>query len=582
MPPAEVRTVAPRTPALPDPADQAARAGEPFVLTDTAGASRAFVDADSLSAFQRGGERLQELFGDPVFVRQDSTRIRSARALRSLTRREILFTDPGGVRIFERGDTLVADTVRYDQRRKIGYARGNVRLTDGEIDAYAPRATYYADAKRSVFPERVLLVDSARTLSAQAGVYFSDAERAEFFGEVRLTDPTTRMAADSVTYFRDTEVSVARGDVFLQRWPDGLPAGVRADSATGRTWGPDQTRGPAQPPEPPSDAAGPRLSEAESAGGGERTYLFGRQARLDETQGTSEIEGDALLIQIRADSTGAPSDTLMVRAARMTATRSDTLRRLVADSTVRIWQSDLAARADSAVYDRIAASSEPSGTTDSVAARAQPAPPREETRLFQTPVAWFEQTQVTGDTIRVVARSRSLDTVYVQARAFAAQLDTATQRLQQLKGRTMTAQFRGDSLRSILATPNGQILWFHTDDAGDLKGAMEASGDRVWIRFFSDSTAVRVYPGVQTRFLEADEVPDGLALEGLNWRPDARPQRAAFVEQERVRRWLPDFAGPPKPGEPPPAALRPDSLQTAAPARTDSLRAPPNPRTANE
>ena len=132
---------------------------------DTEEIERAYVNADSLSTFQRGGERLQEMFGN-VFVKQDTTRLRSEYALRYLNRDELLFVND--VVIYERGDTLRADTVRYDRATEVGHARGNVQLTNGEVRVRADRATYYAEDKRSVFPDSVTLVDSNRVLRARS------------------------------------------------------------------------------------------------------------------------------------------------------------------------------------------------------------------------------------------------------------------------------------------------------------------------------------------------------------------------------------------------------------------------------
>ncbi len=275
---------------------------------DTSEPEKAFVRADSLSAVVREGERLQELF-DNVRVRQDTTRLRSNFGLRYLNRDELLFT--GDVVIYERGDTLRADTVRYNKRTKVGRARSNVRLTDGDVLVRAPRATYYTEEKRSVFPDSVTLIDSTRVLRAQEGTYWSDEERAAFSGEVQLTDPETYLESDSLTYFRDQERSIATGRVFIRR------------------------------------------VESEDGDTTSTTYLFGEWADNQEQNRYSRVEREALLVRVRRDSAGAPEDTLAVRAHRLEATRTDTHRRLVAVDSVRIWQPNLAAVADSTVYDRV-------------------------------------------------------------------------------------------------------------------------------------------------------------------------------------------------------------------------------------
>lgn len=590
--------VVPYQPAPPEPIGTG-----PAAASDTSEPERAIVTADSLSALTRDGRRVQELF-DNVRVRQDTTRLRSEYGLRYLNRDELLFT--GDVVIYERGDTLRADTVRYNKQTKVGRAWSNVRLTDGEVVVRAPRAIYYTEEKRSVFPDSVTLVDSSRVLRAQSGTYWSNQSRADFQGNVRLTDPETYLEADSLTYYRDQERSIATGRVFIRRQGKNEQA--------------------------PRDTTS-------------RTYLFGNWADNQEQNQYSRVEGQALLVRVRMDSTGAPEDTLIVQGHRLEAFRTDTHRRLIAVDSVRIWQEDLSAVADSAVYDRVistgavdstqrpsplpdsaeaprpdttarvVASADslsgrrdppvepapdslsttgPDSTTTAVAstdsarvpvdsaqtastdttdlARAQggaPADsagavddstvtrssgggwdrptaqteddlPLEESRLFRSPVTWFERSQVWGDSIRVRTHDRTIDTVFVRGSAFAAQQDTTIDKIQQLKGRRITAFFRRDSLRRILARPNAQAIRFLASEDGSLKGGAKASGDRI-VLHFRDGTVKRtsVIGGVKSTYHRTPEsIPDPFHLQGFQWTPDRKPTKTGLLQEQRVRERL--------------------------------------------
>ncbi len=554
--------------------------------SDTSEPPRAFVNADSLSTLSRNGKRVQDLFGN-VFVRQDSTRLRSDYARRYLTRSDLLFTD--NVVIYERGDTLRADTVRYDRATEVGYARGTVRLTNGEVNVRADSARYFASEKRSVFPDSVVLVDGDRVLRAQRGTYWSDEGRAEFGGRVRLTEPGTTLLSDSLTYYRNRDRSVAYGNVFIDRWGD--------DEADADTTA--------------------------------RTYLFGDRADNREARRYSRVEGDALLVRVRMDSTGAPSDTLVVTARRLEAFRTDMRRRLVAVDSVRIWQPDLAATTDSAVYDRVVATTpdslagrrppidttrpppdsvaprarpdslqaavptasvsapsqdtssreRPTRPSDSTGNRPRPAPdtsarpagadtsrqprprgasetasrrwdtptaradsvlPIEETRLFRAPTTWFEDSQVWGDSIRVRARNRSPDTVFVRGAGFAAQRDSVLDRIQQLKAETITAFFEKGTLRRIRARPNARAIRFLAAENDSLNGAARTSGDRIELRFVGGSVQrVSVIGGTQaTYYRNSENIPDPFRLEGFQWTPAQRPIRSRLLRGPRVRRRL--------------------------------------------
>ncbi len=571
----------------------------PAPSSDTGDAERTFVQADSLSTQQRGGQQIQELFGN-VFVRQDTTRLRSQYALRYLDRDEILFVDD--VVIYERGDTLRADSVRYDRATEVGHARGNVRLTDGDADVQSKRATYYSADKRSVFPDSVVLVDSNRVLRAQYGTYWSDGARAEFGGAVRLTEPGTTLLSDSLTYYRDRDRSIARGNVFVDRREE---SGAQADTTS-------------------------------------RTYLFGDRVDNQEARRYSRVDGNALLVRVRMDSTGVPTDSLVVEARQLEAFRTDTHRRLIAVGSVRIWQSDLAAVADSAVYDRVVAPTPDSAERETVPIdTTRPAPdsltlaasrtspdagattqqrtrrdsaeeasaerrdsgdtpisalsdtttrpdssrltpsadsvprpqarpaargasrqwdtptaqsgsvlPLEETRLFRDPVTWFEDSQVWGDSIRVRARDRSPDTIFVRGSGFAAQRDSVLDRIQQLKAQNIVAFFDDDSLRRIRARPNARAVRFLATEDDSLNGAARTSGDRIELRFRKGAVKrISVIGGTQTTYYRENEnIPDPFRLEGFQWTPDRRPTRSALLRDERVRQRLnPDAAPRPQP-----------------------------------
>lgn len=453
------------------------------VAADTTTPRRALVNADSLLAATREGVRIQRLLGN-VRVRQDSTRLQSNRAVRYLEQRAYLFI--GDVVIVERGDTLRADSVRYDERRKIGRAEGNVRLTDGEVRVQAPSGVYFTDEKRSRFDEGVTLIDSTSTLVSERGEYFSDEKRAEFYGDVRFRDRSTYLEADSVTYFRTSGATAARGRVSIERYA------ARSDD----------------------------VAEDSTA----RTLLFGRRAWSRPDSSYSRVEGQALLVRLRADSSGAPSDTLLVRARQMETFRADSLRRFTAVDSVRIWQPKLAAIADSAVFDRIA-------QPDTLR--------RDESRLYRAPVAWFEQSQVMGDTMQVVGYGGSIDTLRVWHEAFAAQRDTTMDRIQQLKGRRLRGEFEQDSLRTLTVGPNAEAIWHLSKENGAPNGATKASGDRIVLHFRGGEVErVRVLSGVQSTYYSEANMPASLELNGFRWEPERQPTKDRLLRDGRVIRWL--------------------------------------------
>ncbi len=465
---------------------------------DTSDKPVQILQADALSRSVEDGEPVQILAGN-VRLRQEETLLWADRVVRYLEQDRVLLT--GNVRIVERGDTLTGDRILYFTRLKQGEAEGRVRLTDGDVQVFAPSALYFADEKRTLFDREVRLVDSLTVLTSRGGAYYSDEKRAEFYNDVVLEEDRTHLEADSVTYFRETEVSIGRGNVFVER----------------RGGGEDV-------------AASDSLSQ---------TYLFGAYAFNDNRSGYSRIEGDALLVQFQRDSTGADTDTLLMRALRLEAIRDDSLQRLIAVDSVRVWQLRFAAVADSAVYDRI---------------ELEGRPRRDENRLFEEPLAWYRRYQITGDSLRATASEGRIDSLFVRGNAFAAEEDTVLARINQLRGGTLEGVFRQDSLRSLTVGPMAESIYFRSNAEGTLDGAQRASGDTIVLRFRNNELRrISAISGTESVYYAAGLIPSPFELEGFRWVPERRPLQEVLLGPERRAR-LDAFRSPspPEPIDDPP------------------------------
>lgn len=516
------------------------------------------VNADSVAGSVVGGERVRTLVGN-VHLVQDSTDLRARRATQFLDRSEILFE--GEVEIADQADTLNARQVQYDSRTRVGRAEGDVRLADAEAEMFSHSVTYFRPAKRAEFDEPVRLVeregdavltsargtyltgskealfegdvrlvDSVSVLTSERGRYGTEDKRADFYGDVRLHhEQSTRLEADTLTHFRNTEVSIARGGVVVERF------GGRDEDAP-----PDSTR---------------------------RTLLFGGSGFHDERARFSRVEIDPLLVRVQTDSTGA-TDTLLVRARVLEASQPDSLggrppppgatfQRLVARGDVHLLGTQLAAVADSAVFDRV--------EFEADTARAERAPPvRDDVWLYRDPVGWLNArgsavvTEISGDTIRVTARDEAVDSVRVTGRAFAARRDSTVDRIDQIRGRRMLALFARDSLRWMKVWPSAEAVYFRADSAGVLEGAVRFSADSLAFRFNGDALRrVQGVRGIQGTYYDVGLIPEPLRLDGFRYTPERRPTRGGLLADNPLER----RRAPPEPVAP----VEPESPELASP-----------------
>ena len=481
-------------------------------LVELVNADRVEVEADSTQGTVR------RLFGN-VVLRQDTTTLYAARAVQYEQRGQVFLE--GDVRIESGKVTLTAPRVTYDANAKEAMADQNVRIEDEETvllapsaryltrteqaffdaggrllhdgaELTAPRGTYDANRKEAVFEGGVQLQDSSAVLISERGTYNANAERADFVGAVRLRQRGVALYADSLVHFRETERSEAFGQVVLERLGD-----ARDEADGGEA--PDSTR---------------------------RTLLFGASATHDERARTSHVEGtearEPLLVQLRTVSTGI-TDTTLVRAHHFDAVQRDSLggtfTRVVAVGVVRLVQPRLSAIADSAAFERVELGDSTRAIRDRLALHGQ-----------ARPSIWFDEAQITGDTLYAFAVGEALEHLDVLGDAFVAQLDTTLGRVRQMRGRQMQARFIRDSLRTLAIWPNAEAIYFRATEDGLLDGADRLSADSLAFLFADDALReIRGARDIEGIAYGPQIVPEPFHLPGYVYTPDQRPLRPALL-----------------------------------------------------
>ena len=415
-----------------------------------------------------------------VRLRQDTTLLNADKVTRFLTQDEILLE--GNVLIIQENDSIFSDRIRYDTALKIGYASGNVRLSDGEVEVLSPTATHYVDEKRTIFDQNVQLIDSVTVLTSEAGEYFSEPKRAEFFGDVVLEEDNTYLRSDSVTYFRETEISLGYGKVFIERI---------------------------------------ETQTEDSSSSISRTFIFGDYIFNDNQRGYSSVEGNAFLFQVQEDSLGILRDSLFIKSDRLEASQLDSLDRLIAVDSVKIWQRNFSATADSAVYDRMRIL-EPKTNNEVLF---------EQNRLFEGPIAWFDEYQLSGDSLLATAYDESIDSLFASQNAFVAFLDSSTQKINQLKGESLVGVFAQDSLESLTIGPQAETI-YHQKSTEDQVGANKASGDRIILNFEGNELSqIKIISGIEGEYYDGSLVPEPFELTGFRWLIEQKPVEQYMLDQ---------------------------------------------------
>jgi len=160
------------------------------------------------------------------------------------------------------------------------------------------------------------------------------------------------------------------------------------------------------------------------------------------------------------------------------------------------------------------------------------------------PVLWYEETQVTGDSINLYMRSRALDRISVMGNAFAlSEGDSGfAGRFDQLSGESLGMQFTKKRLSRIDVDVRATSLYFVYEDSA-ANGVNKTSGDRIVMRFADGKAqSIHVHGGVEGQYFPEPLVRrkvEEYRLPGFLRREDRPRMRPSDVAPSRSLRDVP-------------------------------------------
>lgn len=345
---------------------------------------------------------------------------------------------------------------------------GVVEITDDTMRMVSSRGTYDANTRVAEAFDRVMLEDRTTVLHAGYGKYFAAEKRAYFTTHVIVQDTASVMTSNELAYDRERKHLTADGNVIILNEKEGLTAtGGHFEHFQDRRYSVMTVR--------------PLVTAVDTAGGG-------------------------------------PPDTLTI-SCRVLEMFRDSLARIVANDSVRIFRNEIAAEAGSAVLyaDR-----------DSIILR-------------RSPFVWYstgssDENQISGDSIWVQLRHKKMETIIVRGRAIAiAQADSLhPKRFNQMSGQLITMRFAADKLSRIDVERTATSLYFLFDGTKP-NGLNKTTGDRVSMTFVGGAIdKISVLSDVQGQYVPERLVRGREAefnLEGFNYR--TKISRSAAVAGPR-------------------------------------------------
>lgn len=352
---------------------------------------------------------------------------------------------------------------------------GNVLFSQGKTTLRCDRALQNLTTNQVDLFGNVVVHDDTLTLKAKQARYFSKTKTVYCDYGVYLNDARRTLVADKGDYNSIDKIAHFTGNVFVQDSVSQLYANqlvyYRQEGNT------------------IADGHVKIISKEN------HVAIYGGHFENYEKKRYSLMKQAPVLVQIDTSRDGK-IDTLVIRSLLMEAFRDTTEERFVATDSVEVIRSELVARCGTGTY----------FANDSLIV------------LINSPVVWYEDNQLTGDTILVYLHNKMISKVHVVGFAFAlSQSDSAYKdRFNQLKGKELTMYLNNKKVERIVVDNNAVSLYY-LYDKNKPNGVNKVSGDRV-IMYFKDGKIdkISVAGGVEGDYFPEKIIKGEVASYNLN------------------------------------------------------------------
>lgn len=462
--------------------------------------------ADQLEFMKVDGESVRKLTDNVVFTQKTTTIYCDSSYFYPKDNRMEAF---GRVRIVDDTVVITSRKLTYDGDARKALLRENVIYNNGHQTLYTDFLNYNLDSRVGEFFNGGKLVDATNTLTSKVGIYYSRQEYAVFRRDVVLISPEYTLKSDTLNYNTATKLAVTPGPTEII-----TPDGVKLDALGGEYLTEKKITefisGEVETQDYILEGDELFLNDLEqfyTAKGNVHltakardVIIIGDEGLYFKAQGISKIYGNPVMKKMMQQ------DTFYLSADTLYAIESQVRdeKRILAYHNVKIFKSDLQGKADSIAY-FLADSS---------------------IQLYEDPILWANQSQITADSIRINMVNNLIDQMVLRKNSFIVSEDSMKQ-FNQIKGRNMIARFDSSRIKNIDVTGNGESIYYLLDEGDSiLMGLNKMICSDMFIRFGIDNelSDITFYKNPEARLIPPHEIQlDDTRLDGFSWRLTEKP-----------------------------------------------------------
>lgn len=379
----------------------------------------------------------------------------------------------GRVRVVQ-GDTLtlLSDKLYYDGNTQFVKVRDNVTLNDQDMKLTTNTLDYDRRTGTAVFFDRGIITSTQNDneLVSCEGIYDSNNSFFYFRDSVVLENPRYRMETDTLNYGNISEIAYFKGPTYIYSddntiycengWYD-TKTDISQFNENAYLNNGDQVLSGDSLWYSRNEGIGKAYENVSIVDTTERVNIYGDYGEYFELLGKTLITGRAELMQYDdLDSLFLHGDTLLAVADSIAGDK------IFAYNNVKFYRRDMQGAADSVIF----------AQSDSLI------------HMYNNPILWSENLQITGDTIQIRAVEGKIESLYVFDHAFLVnKIDTVM--YNQIKGKRLTGHFRDNELYKVFISGNGQSLYYASEERKVKVSAADTTSHLTLDKIQADSTS---------------------------------------------------------------------------------------------
>ncbi len=357
---------------------------------------------------------------------------------------------------------------------------GNVIAIQDSLTLKTERGFYFGDLKKTKSTSGVILDDTKVILTADSGEYYFDESRAFFQSNVNLVDSSTTLLSDELTYFRNIDKSIAVGNVTINDGSNIIKADTLVHLRKNKY-----------------SIADGNVSIKNVA---DNITIFGSHLEDDGIKKYTIINEDPLLMQIDTSyfaendsSDEITIDTLFIKSKIMEGIR-DNENLFKAIDSVKILRGNFASLNNLTTYYR----SDEKIITDILSEGSE------------KPVMWYENSQLTGDSITIYLNDGQIDILDVNGNSFMlSQNKTFAERFDQTSSDSVKFYFTENELQKADFEGRVQSIYYLFDEETP-NGVVKSTAHKAIILFEENEVDVVKLYGSPTSEYHPEAKVEGL------------------------------------------------------------------------